>query len=789
MTRRSSQFVAGCSVLALLAIGSTQARADDAAPAAQPSSNTSTVEEVVVTARFRKEGAQNAPTAITAISGAGLSARNLTNVQDLGAAVPNAFIAPPTAATGASAYISMRGVSQSDFNFAFEPGVGVYIDDVYHPTLMGSALDLMDVDHVEVLRGPQGTLFGKNSMGGAIRLFSKEPRGDNSGYLEGTIGSYDRLDFKGAFDTALIPDKLFLRVSAAEKHVKGYVNLLDFACDMKRRGTSNLIPAGISANPSAGPSCSTGREGGEDLKAGRMMLRYIASPKLEFGLTGDVTYDDREANPDVLIDTVPAAQLPSLIPSIAPWNGNLANGPTPVYDSRFVPPNHYSSYANITTGNTSSIHEWGVSGSGKYQITSDIQAKAVLAYREFSSDFSYNPDASPYGFGENSNPITRDQFSAELQVTGQALDKKLDWATGLYYFDANTHLGGHIIYTSLNFDQDDHYTDKSKSAFIHGVYHVTDALSLTVGARYSDVSKGYTFHHPGITDQSFSQAAKESRWDWLVNLDYKITPDISIYGQVATGFRPGGVNPRPIIVPDQLVSFKGEELTSFEGGIKTKLFHNRVIFNLAGFYSDYSSHLSQSTVFECLATKAVTFTGPGSCPVGGAAPWFYYFNDKAEVHGIEAELDAEPIDNLHVNASLGWNGAKSLVTDKTAPNYRDPSNLFQPEWNISGGGEYRFDLGGHGSLTPRLDVVYQSKMTFNGNLASPATAEVTAAARTVVNGKITYVSPDRNWSVSLSGTNLFDQFYWYNKFALNGFAISGVPSRPQEWSVTVRRDF
>ena len=768
-----------------LGLASTAAHAEDG-----DKKSDSTMGEVMVTARFRSENVQNTPLAVTALSNKTLENRNITNVTDLGSAVPNAYITPPAGPTGSAAVISMRGIYQSDFIYAFEPGVGVYIDDVYHPTLTGAALDLMDLDRVEVLRGPQGTLFGKNSMGGAIRLFSKTPKGDDTGYVEAGIGTLGRYEFKGGFDTALIKDKLFLRVSGAVNHTNGYVNLIDFGCRMIADGTPGLIPAGIVANKKLGSDCKVGTEGGEDLKAGRLMLRWVGSPRFEVGLTADIIRDDRQANPDVLLGVVPANQLPPLFPSVPPWNGNPANGPATVYDSRFVPSSHYESYANITTGNTASVHQWGVSLTPQYEISDKVRAKLVLAYRQFHSDFSYNPDASPYGYGENSNPTEHHQYSAELQITGEALGDKLDWTLGGYYFDGSTHLGGHIIYSFLEFDQDDDFKDTSKSAFAHGVYHFNDALSLSAGVRYSFVDKTYFFHHPGITNAHYQTSASDQRPDWVVNLNYKFSPDVSAYVQAATGFRPGGVNPRPIIVPDQLAPFKGEDLISYEGGVKTRFLEGRATFNLAGFYSDYKSHLTPGTIFECLDTQQPSFTGPAGCPNPAlTAPWFYYFNDKARIYGVEAELQAQPIDHLSVNASVGWNHGKSLVTDPTAPNYRDPSNLFQPEWNASVGVQYAFLFPSGASLTPRVDWAYQGKMTFNGNPATPATPLVTAPGYSVFNGRLSYTTPDDGWTLALSVTNMFNKFYYYNKFAQNGFAISGSPSLPREWLVSIRKTF
>ncbi len=145
-----------------------------------------TLDEVIVTAQFRQENLQDTPLAITAVSGEQLEKQGLTNVSNLGLVVPNASIRPQTSSSGPAAAIGMRGVLTGEFIFTTDPGVGVYIDDIYHGTLTGGAMDLLDLERVEVLRGPQGTLFGKNSLGGAIRLISKQAKGDDTGSLEVT---------------------------------------------------------------------------------------------------------------------------------------------------------------------------------------------------------------------------------------------------------------------------------------------------------------------------------------------------------------------------------------------------------------------------------------------------------------------------------------------------------------------------------------------------------------------------------------------------------------------------
>ncbi len=165
------------------------------------------LEEIVVTARFREENLQQTPLAITAFTGDVLEARGATSTLDLDAFVPNTVIAPLGAGWGSTAAAFIRGIGLGDNSLSFEPGVPIYIDDVYHGRPQGAVLDLLDIDRIEVLRGPQGTLFGKNTLGGAVRIISRKPEGDNSGFIDVGTGSRDRLNLRGSYDFALAEDR------------------------------------------------------------------------------------------------------------------------------------------------------------------------------------------------------------------------------------------------------------------------------------------------------------------------------------------------------------------------------------------------------------------------------------------------------------------------------------------------------------------------------------------------------------------------------------------------------
>src|SRR5262245_43168935 len=186
-----------------------------------PANEPARLEEVVVTARYREESLQQTPIAITAITTEEIKQRDFTASYELGYTVPNATLRPAQAAFGNTMSAFIRGIGQYDFLPEFEPGVGIYFDDVLHPVTMGSMVDLMDLERVEVLRGPQGTLFGRGSIGGAIRYVSKKPEGNDTGNLSVTYGQFDRIDVRASYDFG-ITDNLFARVTGVSKHRDGY---------------------------------------------------------------------------------------------------------------------------------------------------------------------------------------------------------------------------------------------------------------------------------------------------------------------------------------------------------------------------------------------------------------------------------------------------------------------------------------------------------------------------------------------------------------------------------------
>jgi iron complex outermembrane receptor protein len=795
------------------------------------------VDTIVVTSRYREESVQTTPIAITAISGVDLEMRSIVNVEDLGAVIPNAFFRENVGNFGPTSTIGLRGITQQDFSYAFEPAVALYVDDVYHGTLTGSDMDLLDLQRVEVLRGPQGTLFGKNSLGGAIRMISRQPTGDDSGMVEVTYGERNRLDIKGVADFALIDDRVFARISGASKRQDGYGSSLDFTCEMIRRGTPELagIGDGLGADgadagtapdvvavgsdadndfslPSARDplgGCELVDLGSRQSDSARVMLRMVATQDLELNFSIDALNSESTPLPQTLLTR-----------HVGGFDAGYSAGVIiPAYgfgyttDARFVtgdPYTNYSNYADPLEGQvydpTNRMDAWGASGVADWDIADSLSLKVIAAYRTYESLWASDTDLTPFPVQGTDYIQEHEQTQLEARLGGVALNDRFEWTTGAFYYDSesrayNTTEFGAFDFSGLllNFVADDYYTTETASVFAHGIFDLTEQLSISGGVRYTEEEKGNIFdHQPGLarTEATFSG----DRVDWKVSVDYQATDDVFLYGQVATGFRSAGFTPR-IFTVGQLQPIDPEEVLTYEVGAKLDLLDSLRI-NSAVYYSEYDPRLIQvGGVNQCDAVDDPdptpyqlqggvcppgTFFGDLATPTTGL-PWFFYSNVPGELQGFETEATWEPVENLALNASLGWNEYE----DPT----RDPSSLLQPEWTAAAGVQYTFDIDAASAVTPRLDWSYQSHRT-NGPTNGPNDCpERCIEEYNLLNARVVYDNYENDWSLAFGVTNLTDEFYWQQLGAeitnTGGVpsARTGVPSRRREWYITATKRF
>ena len=768
------------------------------------------VDEIVVTARFRSESIQATPIAISALSADQLSARGISTINDVTRVAPNVQFqqAAPQYGNALSAFI--RGVGQDDFNFALQPGVGFYLDDVYFGTVFGSQFDLLDLERVEVLRGPQGTLFGRNNEGGAVRIFSKKPTGDGSGYLEASYGRYNRMQIRGAVDIPVVADKLALRLSGGATKSDGYVDRIDFAC-------ANPTLAGKLVPTTTTAGCKVGEMGGKQVISGRLALRWTPSATWEVNVSGDYTDDDSQPVPQVTIATIPGfVAADGRASGLAALNRDVM---IPYYgiplDSRFdaAPYRTYAAYRNPISGRSypdeNRLRQWGVTGAISGDLTENLHLRSITAFRKYSGGFVFNTEGSPLPINSNYNTVYHDQFTQELQLSGKAFGKLLEWTVGGFYYDGFSRNGGNIdvmfanlvpgapVY-GINFDIDDPMKETSKSLFAHLVLNPTEKLSIEAGVRYTWEKRTYTFsrflpdlHGPGSQVDTITSAVlypinrggyffpvtsvpnSLDRADPKIAIQYQWTPDVMTYAQFSTGYKAGGANPRPL-GPRQLTTFGPEKLKAYEIGIKSELFDRRLRLNLAAFRSDYTGLQLEARALDLDGLPSFLRTNVGS----------------ARIQGVEAEFQARPTGGLLLEGSLGYLDFK----------YRDitaavgvPGGPCQtcvtpntPKWKLSGAIQY--DIATPiGTIAPRIDYAYQSKV-YNDLTNDPLGLQ---EGYSLVNARLRWEDKGKSWSVVLAVDNLFDkQYYIFKNFGLPVLgSLQGTPSIPRTWSVTLHKNF
>jgi iron complex outermembrane recepter protein len=815
------------------------------------------LDEIVVTARFREENLQQTPLAITAITGDMLDSRTARSTLDLDAFVPNAVIVPLGAGWGSTAAAFVRGIGLGDNSLSFEPGVPIYIDDVYHGRPQGAVLDLLDVERVEVLRGPQGTLFGKNTLGGAVRIISKKPLGDGTGFVDLGGGSRDRMAVRGSYDFPIVEDKWLARIAASSKRQDGYFDILDYEC-VHGPGSLGLGGAGISAGvfnssselntaltthpaiggvalgsvvgPTDDRGCIADSLGGENVQSGRVAVRYVGSERVEVNVIADLTYMDQEGPADkYAVQMRTTDGVPAFVAGgINNWNANVAvpvfGGPVPgipnsggQFDGRFQTPNDsYTSYHRfgvdpLTGRNTPNLQElthWGLQTTVDVDLNDDLHFKSTTSYREFDNSFGRDSDGTPIPQLFTWDTSKHEQFTQELTLSGITESQRLEWTTGFYYYDAFDSNQGYVTsfaYTSSFTDHQDEQDLSNYALFAHFDWNITERLSLSGGLRYTDDEKESDIFRvtgntapPGVGISRYVLiphtivVAESQEWSPKISVDYQVNDNVMTYAQISTGFRGGGFGPRPANAL-QVAAFDPEFVDNFEIGVKTDLFDGRLRLNADVYFMKNSD--KQQPTQECAPCAPV--------PVA----WFRTVNTgESRNNGVELEAFWEPIDNLRIDGSLGYQDYK--VTDlgsstglfitvpETAP---DPSirgdvlySPRTPEWSTALGIQYAFNVGG-GTLTPRLDWTWQDDIWFTTNPVAGIVNEEDGRqpAYSLFNARVTWVAPASRWSFSAYALNLTDEYYYWGKLSLlgNSGREQGNVAPPREWGVNLRYNF
>ncbi|MCB1675547.1 MAG: TonB-dependent receptor [Halioglobus sp.] len=594
--------------------------------------------------------------------------------------------------------------------------MGVYLDGVYVGKSMGSLLDTIDIERLEVLRGPQGTLFGKNTIGGAVQLISKRPTEDFGATADVTVGRYDRLDAEGVV-SGPVNDAVRVRASAAYQSRDGFVK--------------RIRPDGTDTGE---------RQGDVNRLSGRFVLEADVAQNLLATLALDGTRIREETPGTILLKANGEGGLPGLFNAGVPGGVCVPSAG----ESRFSNPYCYNeqyvtdldSYRTATSGgNRSDTDVFGASLKFDWQLEG-IDLVSITAYRDVKVDIEQDLYSSPYFYGNIGQDIEWWQFSQEFQISGDAMDSRLHYVGGVFYSREEASQRFPVDLLLVQFLSGGKVKNDSSAVFGQATYDLTDAWALTLGGRYTYEERqfnpglqqvlGYeynpTLEIPGfvnIIDGAFGPSGTpifpagwysrtNSSFTPMASLSYNFSDDVMVYASVSEGFKGGGFTMRyfPPIMPDpgtdpnDIISYADpEEAVSYELGLKSELFDRRLRLNIAAFFTDYK---------DIQVTYVIDPDGPG--PIGEFVPVLANAG-TAEIKGLEVELNAAVTDWLMIDDSLGYIDAEYVdFTADALVNFPNANSLElqnTPKWTGNVGATVTFFEDDKGYAFARVDYSYR----------------------------------------------------------------------------------
>lgn len=698
------------------------------------------LEEIVVTARKREENLQQTPISVTALSGEALANAGISELTAIEQQTPNLSFTVGTGGGSSNVNAYIRGVGETDFIITTDPAVGLYLDGVYIARAFGANMELKDVGQIEVLRGPQGTLFGKNSIGGAINVTTRKPDGSNSAEIGLKAGSYDLQELSLYGQTALT-DTLAASVAFLQKKADGW---------QKRPGTD---------------------AGNIDLATARAILNWAPSDNFESTLSVDWNEQNQTGYPNVML----AFQNGTFFGDL--WN--TLNPSTPC-----CTPN-----ADIDrSGAGGPLPKDDVDGKGinwtNAWVSGDIEIKSITGYREMKAVFGRDGDNSLLNYAGDIHAQDHSQFSQEFQLIGNHAN--FNWVVGAYYFEEESKDDTDLIIiqgigTSVSYNNVQDTTNYA--LYGHVSYALTASMDIFAGIRYTEEEKDFyqkissydfgtphVFPIPGTPADScqFNAAAAtfDCNQDWSntspkVGVMYQYNDDVMTYAHVSQGFRSGGFNGRAFGSPSDMQEFEPEIMTSYETGFKAELFDNSLRLNASLFYNDYED-------IQVVITRA------GSVATENAS--------KASIKGLELEATWLPTSQWQVDLGLGLLSDDSDGWVDVTGDFTDTELRHTPDYNVNLSSEYEFDLGGNGTLVLRGDMKYQSEFYLDG----VNTELLQVSGHTLFNAGLIYRPQNDNWQLGLQGRNLSDKRVLNGGFDGSGFFgfTEGSYNAPRTYSIS-----
>ena len=747
------------------------------------------LEEIIVTAQKREQSLQDTAISMTALSSSMLQDAALPDLTSIENLVPNLNfrVGSDGGSSGVQAFI--RGVGQFDFAVTTDPGVGLYVDGVYLARTIGTNLELADVHQIYVLRGPQGTLYGKNTIGGAISVVTRAPTGETEASLEATYGSDDYIGLNGYAAFPIIDDTLAGSLSVLSRQSDGW-------------------------------QARTGDDAGDDdILAGRAHLNWMPSEDFTSHLIVDAAKQRQNVYPRVLENFDDTQFFPFLYNTFV----------TP--DDTCCTPNADIDKSNVLNQrDRDDLDSMGLAWTNTWSLDA-FKLQSITGYRDMDTQIYRDSDNDPKDYFSVGTEIDHTQFSQEFIFSGLAMDDRLDWVAGLYYFEEQgdqisnvtvarglyealsvlppevTLPDGTPIFllaqsTDLTLFYDRTQETTSYAAYFHTIYSLTEDLRLTLAARYTEEEKELTTFTlkeasqtpivaPGPTDAGACSAVRakgngsvyDCKEDWgefspKVGLEYDISDDFMTYVSVSQGFRSGSFNGRPTATAEISVA-DPEILTSYEWGFKSEWLDRRLMLNGAVFYNDYEDQ-------QFLVNRS-------SASLGGGLALIVDNAGDSTMAGAELEFVAVPTDGLTVYGGLGYIDAEFQEFDSVNPATGEVEDLsdrpFQdtPEWTFNLGAQYQFDLADGASLKLQADAYYKDDVYYSNDEAAADFELLHPDGFTTYNAGIIFATAEDRWQLALHARNLTDEREINGGFTVDAFGATDVSyTAPRRYYVSLK---
>lgn len=779
---------------ALSAAPALEAQQVSGAASVTEASSPISLQEVVVTSRRVEENLQSTPLALSAFRPEGIEARSIANIGQAAEFTPN-FLSNPGPTGGNDGFFFIRGVGQTDLNAATDPGVATYVDGVYLGRVIGASLDTLDIARIEVLRGPQGTFFGRNTVGGAVSVTTADPSGQFQASARIDAGSRNLKRGQFSLDVP-VTDQLGVLISGLYKGQNGWVS---------KPGTDLTYNDTIS----------------RDL---RIKAKYSASDAFSATLTLERERLTGTSEANSLIAFNPNFKVIPTLPGVTPLGVPI----NPFVGNYLVGAGSAGMFNLDSDMNPRlDLKVWGASLTLDGKLAG-VDLKSITAYRSMQHLSQGDFDGGPYSVYDQAFVTRQHQISEELQASGKAAS--LDWLAGLFFYkedafhDNQIDLGGNNgcfffpvpgtpfcplplyqtpgLSRAIQNNQQIDLNDRSYAAYANGTWHFTSQWSLTAGLRFTNERKiqDYNFfvdntagvlsffnlgpfpaYPPGQITYTFSPnnhnpftsgapTSYEKSWSEVTpsaSFNWQVDPNTLFYLSYARGFKSGGFNGRPAPGPNgnfgTVAPYDPETNDTIELGMKSEWFEHRMRLNVATFWSNYKG-------IQLLAIDATT----GFFNTLNAA--------RARITGLEAELTARPIGALELQAGLGWmhNEYKELSQGAQLSGIEYGNKLpLTPDANASLGVSYRWNVP-TGGVTLRGDWSYRSQIFFQADNLPNARQ----GGYGLVNARLTY-EQDGPLLISLYGLNLADKIYITNAQDVTpqlGVAFASVGA-PREWGI------